>query len=463
MSLNDYLKGKTYKKDLENLNIQYKSLDEDYSTLNQKYMDLSSEYDNLKNKQFSVEKMSLLEIDSENKKIEKEITISNNKLNELHLSIQSETENLNSLILKIKNLQKESLLYDGIEEMEFIGAYIPKYNFMSSKEYKEKYISIREEQKSLVKNENAFWYSRNYTFNNSTSKGVAMLRKNCKLLLRAFNTECEAAINKVKFNNIESIKKRIEKSFEMINKSIYGDLCGLTQEYLNLKINEMYISYEYELKKQEEKEILRNEREKEREEKILQKEVESKKKIIDKEISHFSKALSELESKYETVDAINKDEIQNEINKIKSKLSTCEEELKELDYRIAHASAGYVYIISNIGAFGKNIFKIGVTRRLEPLDRISELSSASVPFKFDIHALIFSYDAYSLESELHKLFDTKRVNKVNKRKEFFYATIDDITSALENYKNLTFEFIVEPDAEEYRQSITKNKENIYEV
>jgi len=126
---------------------------------------------------------------------------------------------------------------------------------------------------------------------------------------------------------------------------------------------------------------------------------------------------------------------------------------EELDYRLENIGAGYVYIISNIGAFGENVFKIGVTRRLEPTERISELSSASVPFKFDVHALIFSYQAFELEKELHNYFNDKRVNMVNNRKEFFNITIEEIERALEKHKDLTFEFNKIPDAEEYRETL----------
>ena len=104
------------------------------------------------------------------------------------------------------------------------------------------------------------------------------------------------------------------------------------------------------------------------------------------------------------------------------------------------------------------MFKIGVTRRLDPLERIGELSSASVPFKFDVHALIFSYDAYKLESELHNYFDKYRVNKVNNRKEFFKVPIEKIESKLEEYKDLTIDFSKDADAEEYRQSINSIEE-----
>ena len=143
---------------------------------------------------------------------------------------------------------------------------------------------------------------------------------------------------------------------------------------------------------------------------------------------------------------------------MREKIERFNDEKEELEERLENTGAGYVYIISNIGAFGENVYKIGVTRRLEPLERIKELSSASVPFKFDVHALIFSYQAMDLEKELHKTFDKKRVNLVNGRKEFFNITIEEIEKVLEKYKNLTFEFRKEADAEEYRETLKLKKE-----
>lgn len=152
-------------------------------------------------------------------------------------------------------------------------------------------------------------------------------------------------------------------------------------------------------------------------------------------------------------------EIYKQLDELKSSIVAKQEEKEDLDYRDAHASAGYVYIISNIGAFGPDVVKIGVTRRIDPLERISELSSASVPFKFDIHALIFSYEAYQLESELHNYFDQYRINKVNKRKEFFNIPILEIKNKLKEYNHLTIDFKETPDAEEFRQSLPKSKEH----
>ena len=293
----------------------------------------------------------------------------------------------------------------------------------------------------------------------SASKGHRVQLKNIKQLIRTFNVECEAAINKATYTNMPRIEKRINRSFDQLNKLNTGNSVELSQNYLNLKLDELHLAFEYEQKKEEEKEKLREEREKEREEKKVQAELAKQRKAVEKErtkqAKHFEQAQALLKEKMENV---NEDDekyksLQEEVAKLKSKLSELDKKSESLDYRENHATAGYVYIISNIGSFGQNVFKIGVTRRLEPLDRIRELSSASVPFKFDVHALIFSEDAYKLEANLHNYFDKQRVNKVNNRKEFFNITIEQIHDALDKYYNRTFEFREIPEAEEYRKSL----------
>ncbi len=141
------------------------------------------------------------------------------------------------------------------------------------------------------------------------------------------------------------------------------------------------------------------------------------------------------------------------LEEVKSQYSELEKEEKEIDYREKNAKAGYVYIISNIGSMGENIYKIGMTRRLEPLERIDELGDASVPFQFDIHALIFSENAPALEAKLHEHFYTTRINKLNDRKEFFKADIYEIEKVIrENYDKVV-DVVKEAPAEQYRESL----------
>lgn len=410
-------------------------------------------YKELSEVKLSIEQMSALDL-------QKNISEKQDALTIISQSISDKTNFLNEILTRIDNLlshqrklQSQLTVLESDIAMEEFGLYKPRYDFASSLEYKDKLNVIREMQKAMIKSKSAVNYSENWTVDGSKAKGKKMTNDNIKMILRSFNNECEAAINKVKFSNIQSIEKRIHSSFNQHNKLNDSNKVSLTQRFLDLKLQELYLAFEYEQKKEEEKEALREQREKEKEEKALQKEIDSKKKVIHKEMSHLENVISELELKLIVADESEKNSLELQILELKENLNKFEEEIEELDYRTAHAAAGYVYVISNIGSFGEDIVKIGVTRRLDPLERINELSSASVPFKFDVHALIFSYDAYNLESNLHNKFSDKRLNIVNNRKEFFKISIDEIENELQAYKDLTIDFSKVPEAQEYRESL----------
>ncbi|MFD2305287.1 DUF4041 domain-containing protein [Enterococcus termitis] len=420
--------------------------------------DLSKKLKALKNEKMTFEQMSALELkeDIQNKK--SSIQSLENKIQELNIEQTKLEQNINDKKMQIITIEKEIISSSEYIEMESFGLYKPRYDFASSIGYKERLETVRQLQKMMIKEKTSVHYFEDWTVDGSKAKGRKMTNDNIKLILRSFNNECEAAINKIKYNNLSNIEKRIYKSFEQLNKLNQSVRVSLSNQYLDLKIQELHLAYEYEQKKQEEKEELREQREREREEKALQKEILNKKKIIDKDIQHYEKMIKELHAKIlNTESNEEKESLNQQIADLELQISEKDKEKSELDYRNAHASAGYVYIISNIGAFGEDVVKIGVTRRLEPLERISELSSASVPFKFDVHALIFSYEAYQLESNLHTYFHDYRINKVNSRKEFFKVPIDLIENKLTEFKNLTIDFQKVADAEEFRQSLAYDK------
>lgn len=399
------------------------------------------------NKILEIEKMDLLEAIDMLKEKQAQIK----KLDEQRIQMENIiSDNRNQL----NDLKSKLVIVNEELDMESFSLYKPRYDFANSSQYKNKLEDIRNQQKQMIKNKTAVHYFDGWTVDGSKSKGRKMTNDNIKIILRNFNADCEAAINKIKFNNLQSIEKRILNSFAQLNKLNETNRISITDSFLNLKMEELHLGYEYERQLEIEKDILREQREREREERRALAEIERKKASIDKEIIHYQTALNELENKILT--AKNEDEIKeynNKIMEINENIEKFKNEKEELDYRIENVGAGYVYIISNIGAFGENVFKIGVTRRLNPIERIMELSSASVPFKFDIHALIFSYNAYELETELHTKFTQKRVNLVNNRKEFFNITIEEIEEVLDNYKELTFEFNKIPDADEYRETL----------
>lgn len=315
---------------------------------------------------------------------------------------------VDSLDAAIREKQKYLVILDDEMLYQEFGLYTPVYNLMNSEAYKDRLQVVRQNQRLMIKNNTASSFPTNFTYNNSLAQGKKLVADNVKQILRAFNNECEAIIDKVKFNNVESIRKRIIKSCEDLNKLNSKMHIAITPSYLDLKLQEMNLCYEYAMKKQEEKEEARRIREEQREAQKLQREIDEAKKKSEKERTHYSNALQRILSQMEHASVTERELLESRRTEIENQLSTIENELRQIDYRQANQKAGYVYIISNIGSFGKDIYKIGMTRRLEPTDRVDELGDASIPFTFDIHAMIFSDDAPALEAALHRAFDSKK-------------------------------------------------------
>lgn len=386
-----------------------------------------------------------------------EITNKKRTLSEIN-DITSLKDVISSLNTKVDNLNtqisdKKQLLIEMDEEIivQEFGLYTPYYDFASALDYKEELARIRAKQKDLIKNNKATHGNTQWTVNNNRQKGEKMVKDTQKLLLRAFNSECDTIVSKVKYTNFDASLDRIYKVAEAISK--LGSLMeiSVTDEYLNCKVKELRLAFEYQQKKQQEKEELREARAAQREAAKLQKEIEAERKKFEKEQTHYEtallKILKALHNEPENQELIAKKE------ELEQHLVEVEQSLKDIDYREANQKAGYVYIISNIGAFGENVFKIGMTRRLDPQERIDELSGASVPFRFDVHAMIFSDDAPALEAALHRAFEDKKMNMVNNRKEFFKVTLDEIKEVIRQNFDKTVEFTDVADAEQYRVSL----------
>ena len=369
--------------------------------------------------------------------------------------LQEEIEELKQIK---KSLQMDIIELDDKILFQDFGVYQPQYNFATLDEYKDKLEEIREEQKSMIKNNTAAICNTAWKVQGSEKAGKKMIAENIKQALRNFNIECDLCIGKVKFSNYDNSKERIFKAFELQNKLNETNDIHIVDDYYRLKIKELNLAFEYQKKKQEEREELRRKREELREAEKVAREIEEKRKELEKEQEHYQNYLKKINEQIEVEQSeerkqfllAKKEELDNNVNDVQLAL-------EDLDYREANHRAGYVYIISNIGAFGENIYKIGMTRRLEPEDRIAELSGASVPFKFDIHAMIFSDDAPKLEAALHNHFADKKVNLVNGRKEFFNVSLDEIKQVVRENHDKSVDFINIPDAEQYRESLMLRK------
>lgn len=371
---------------------------------------------------------------------------------------ESYLNDVQKMKVEIKQKQSEIIQLDDEILFQSFGLYTPQYDFCNSDEYRNRLDFIRENQKSLIKNDQAVTGATNWSVNGNNRAGLKMVNDMKKLLLRAFNGECDELVSKVKYNNFEAYVKRIESSYKAISKLGKVMNVAITEQYMKLKIDELTLAFEYAQKKQEEKEEQKALRAQMREEARLQKEIEEERKKLEKEQTHYLNALAKLNLQLSN-DPDNQDLLQKK-QELETKAEEIDKSIKDVDYREANKRAGYVYVISNIGAFGENVYKIGMTRRLDPMERVDELGDASVPFNFDVHAMIFTDDAPSLEAALHKAFENKKVNMVNQRREFFNVTLDEIKAVIKANYDKTVEFVDVPDAEQYRVSLKMKQEQL---
>ncbi|GAB3425475.1 DUF4041 domain-containing protein [Flindersiella endophytica] len=287
--------------------------------------------------------------------------------------------------------------------------------------YKLRLDILRNEIKSLISDGRAVHATDKWEVNGSAAEGRTMVRDFSKLMLRAYNAEADSAVQSVRPHRLPAATDRLAKVRETIARLGKTMSIRISDQYHFARVQELKLTADYRGKQEEEKEEIRAERERQREETKAQREFEREKAKLLKEQAHYSSALAKLRDNGE------------DTTELEAKLAEIDDEIGSVEAREANIRAGYVYVISNIGAFGPDVVKIGMTRRLEPDDRIRELGDASVPFKFDTHALIFSDDAVGLETKLHNALEAKRVNQVNLRREFFYATPADVRVLLEDF------------------------------
>ena len=385
--------------------------------------------------------------------INREISSSRDELSRVEENLHSRQEELNDTMEELRKTKGQLIETNEEVLMQSFGLYTPHYTFMNADEYKARLLEIRAEQKDMVKNKTAVSGNTNWTVNNSESKGRKMVSDMQKLLLRAFNSECDDVIEHVKYNNIEASEKRITSSRDAISK--LGSIMDVSiqPKYYRLKIEELHLAFEYAQKKQQEKEEQKEARARMREEAKLAKEIEEERKKLEKEQQHYQNALQRINAQLEAASEADRAAIEEKKAELVAQLNKIDKEFADVDYREANQRAGYVYVISNIGAFGENVYKIGMTRRLDPQDRVDELSDASVPFNFDVHAMIFSNDAPKLEAALHNAFADRKLNFVNQRREFFNVTLDEIKQVVRENYDKSVEFVELAPAEQYRESL----------
>ncbi len=277
-----------------------------------------------------------------------------------------------------------------------------------------------------------------------------MINRQTRLTMRAFNNECEASIANTRWNNVVAMEKRILNAAKQINNANASMNLVINDDYVALKLNELHLTHEYrerlKIEKDERAELARAERE----EKKLLAEAEA----AEKEERKYTELLNNARNQA-GVD-------ESRIADLEADLAAAQAKSKRARAMAEMTKSGYVYIISNIGSFGDDVVKIGLTRRLDPDDRVRELGDASVPFGFDTHAMIYSEDAPALEAALHKEFSNRRINASNLRKEFFRVNLDEVEGAVRKLSP-NAGFFMDREAQEWHETLALRKQALVDM
>jgi hypothetical protein len=356
-------------------------------------------------------------------------------------------------LARYQELQKEIAIgEDSLEDLSF-GLYKPHFTYQTPEEYKAKIELLRTQQRHVVRDGRAAECHIAWTVGNSQVEGRRMIRQNSQLMLRGFNGECEAAIANVSWNNAPKMEERIRKAFSAINKLGAVLHITITDLYLMLKVEELRLVQEFEQKRYELREEQRRIREQIREEERAQKEIDDAIIESTSDEEKYSAAIQRARDEATQAMGAKLEKLTEQIGRFEAKLDEARKKKERAIARAQITKSGFVYVISNVGSFGERVFKIGMTRRMEPMDRIYELSGAAVPFPYDLHAMLYSDDAPGLEHELHTLLKDRRLNRVNARREFFQDVALDEIEGFVRSKGLSAQFLQLPEAREFRQTL----------
>lgn len=352
----------------------------------------------------------------------------------------------------LAQLEKEIAVAEGRYSFIELGVYEPHFDFTDSEDYKQTINQLRVREKLMISAEQAVVCTTQWTLNGSESKGRDLAKKNIRLTLRAFNNECDVAIANTRWNNALAMERRITKAREQIDKLNVTNQVKISESYSELKLEELRVTHEYREKLKAERELRAEAARRAREEQKLLRDLED----AQKDEEHYQRLLDNAKAEAASITG-------PQLAAFKDQVEMLERDLKEAQARAERAKSlaeetrcGYIYVISNIGSFGEGVVKIGLTRRLDPMDRVRELGDASVPFTFDTHAIIYSDNAPDLERQLHLEFEATRINTQNFRKEFFRVSLDAVEEAIKRIAPKAA-FFKDVEAQEFRETLAKRQ------
>ena len=405
------------------------------------------------------------EIESKSKQKLDELEAQKEQLVKERTNIEGQIANIRIDYKSKKNtydaLSKQIAIFSEDVELIELGFYEPKFDFDASETFKEEIKKCKERQKVLLRERSssgAIYCYRDWTVDGSRTEGKKMTNKGIRLTARAFNNECEAAIANCTWKNVSKMEERIRKAFSAINKLNESNAISITERYLKEKIHELQLTYEYHEKKQREKEEQAEIKAQMREEARVEVEIKKAEAEAIKEEKRYQKALDTARQELVKANDETRLVLESQIAELQASLEEAERKHQRAQSMAEQTKQGHVYIISNIGSFGEGVYKIGMTRRLEPMDRIKELGDASVPFTFDVHAMIHTDDAPTLEKKLHEQFDTRRLNMINRRKEFFNVSLDEIKQVVNDFTEHAVEFVETAVAKDYHETRAMKKQ-----
>ncbi len=386
----------------------------------------------------------LLDLDAERSRKAEELKSELTKRDQLIAAYSRDYETYQRLKAEV------TLLEENLEDMSF-GVYKPHYNFDASEKYRTALEQVWRQKKEMIRAGRAAVCDTVWRVGNSFKEGERMTKQNLKVMLRAFNGEADAAVAKVTWNNASTMEERIRRAFSAINAMGTTSQIRITSEYLELALAELRLTYEYQKKKRDEMEEQREIRERMKEEERAQREFERAQEEAATEQQRYEKALARARVEVEKAKGKEIAAANARVRDLEQRLAEAQAKMERAKSMAEQTRCGYIYVISNVGSFGEKVFKIGMTRRLEPMDRIRELGDSSVPFPFDVHAMIYSDDAPTLEKELHRQFEARSVNLVNLRKEFFALALAEV-EAFARARGVKVEFTQLAEAREYRET-----------
>lgn len=371
--------------------------------------------------------------------IEKTIQIKTNRINELNSQIAQADGFLHQINQNIVNSKRQIEEYklelgiaEGIITMQELGMECtPNCNDLN--ELAVKKVNIQKSIASLIGNNKAIITTRIYRIDGSESKGKKFQKVFCENLLIGFNSYFNKKKKSITAYNYNSSVELIKSKFDKMNQKASLMGVSINSTYLDLVLNLLQLELDEKIAKTEEKERIKEERRRLREQEKLLAEAEKAKLELQKQRRMYEQSLAK---------ALNEQERQE----FEAKLKEIDRREADVDYRINNSKAGYLYITATKAM--PNMTKLGVTRRLNPLVRIQELSTASTPWPFVCYGLVFSDDAFDLETRIHEYFDNKRVNKENKHKEFFYITPQEAIKVLKEEFGCDIHFVNEEESEE---------------